>query len=254
MGTRGLIGYYKKGVTKACYNHWDSYPTGLGAKTKNYITNSTLAGLNQDFEGIRLINEDDEITPEDVIRYMPIWYGNVEEISAEGWYEVMHEKQGDFYAYAESGLMIDNIEFMKDSLFCEWAYIINLSDNTLEVYRGFQQKKPKKNRYAMTKDEVARVKLEKGWDVVEANGKRRHVNNQYYNCDLIANIPFEMVHGFDMGIFEDLINRSEETTDKTCGNILLDEDFSQDGMRGNGIPLTMRVCGICDGKEFNTDS
>ena len=43
--------------------------------------------------------------------------------------------------------MIDKQDFLHDSLFCEWAYIINLTDNILEVYTGFQKEKPK-GRYS----------------------------------------------------------------------------------------------------------
>lgn len=32
MGTRGMYGFYRNGVTKATYNHFDSYPEWLGKK------------------------------------------------------------------------------------------------------------------------------------------------------------------------------------------------------------------------------
>ncbi len=40
-------------------------------------------------------------------------------------------------ANLECGYMIDSLEFAKDSLFCEWGYLVNLDENVLEVYRGF---------------------------------------------------------------------------------------------------------------------
>ena len=35
--------------------------------------------------------------------------------------------------------MINSFDFLKDSLFCEWAYIINLDLMQLEIYSGFNK-------------------------------------------------------------------------------------------------------------------
>lgn len=46
--------------------------------------------------------------------------------------------------------MVDAGEFPKDSLSCEWAYIINLDDATLEVCKGFNRDKDAQHpRYAV---------------------------------------------------------------------------------------------------------
>ena len=67
--------------------------------------------------------------------------------------------------------MLDSADFLKDSLFCEWAYIINLSTKRLEVYRGFQVRKPSPNRY----------------DLQVADGE----NPAYWNCSLESDIPLD---------------------------------------------------------------
>jgi hypothetical protein len=35
--------------------------------------------------------------------------------------------------------LIDNYSFAKDSLFCEWTYVVDLDSEELEVYRGFNK-------------------------------------------------------------------------------------------------------------------
>ena len=46
----------------------------------------------------------------------------------------------DFY-------MIDSSDFIKDSLFCEYAYIVNLDSGMLEFWKGFQKEPDPGNRY-----------------------------------------------------------------------------------------------------------
>ena len=41
---------------------------------------------------------------------------------------------------SDNGLQVqDNLEFACDSLFCEWAYVVDLDKNTFEVYKGFNK-------------------------------------------------------------------------------------------------------------------
>jgi hypothetical protein len=64
------------------------------------------------------------------------------------WYNLLRHTQGEWGAILEAGYMEDGSGFPDDSLFCEWAYIINLDDETLEVYQGFQTEKHNKGRFA----------------------------------------------------------------------------------------------------------
>ena len=41
--------------------------------------------------------------------------------------------------------LINHIDFIADSLFCEWAYIIDLDSDTFEVFKGFNTKKLSKD-------------------------------------------------------------------------------------------------------------
>lgn len=55
MGTRGLLGFIIKGVKKGTYNHWDSYPTGLGLAIMRWIqtlTEEDIAKMTEQVEKI----------------------------------------------------------------------------------------------------------------------------------------------------------------------------------------------------------
>ena len=42
MSTRGAYGFYKNGVDKITYNHYDSYFSGLGEEIVNFCRNTTI--------------------------------------------------------------------------------------------------------------------------------------------------------------------------------------------------------------------
>ena len=147
MGTRGAVGFYKGGEHKVAYNHFDSYPEGLGNDVLNYIHSKTVEGLHAAFERIELVDPESKPTPEQVKKCAEFTNLSVSGQSTDEWYCVLRDAQGDLDAYTKVGAMPDEQDFLKDSLFCEYAYIINLDDNILEVYKGFQESKPK-GRYA----------------------------------------------------------------------------------------------------------
>ena len=72
----------------------------------------------------------------------------VSDRSKDDYYCLLRDCQGDLNKYLEIGLMPDDSEFIKDSLFCEYAYIINLDNKTIEFYCGFKTKPHNKGRYA----------------------------------------------------------------------------------------------------------
>jgi hypothetical protein len=145
MGTRGAYGFYKSGITKVTYNHFDSYPSGLGENVLKFIKKTSVEEMNKIFDSIILVNEDDTPGLEQIKEVAKII--EVEIYDIINWYELLRSTQGNLDVY-KKGLkyMNDNQAFLENSAFCEWAYIINLDENILEVYRGFQ-KKPQKNRY-----------------------------------------------------------------------------------------------------------
>ena len=54
MGTRGLYGFRKNGKDKITYNHWDSYPEGLGQNVLNFVKETSIEELNSIYDKIIL--------------------------------------------------------------------------------------------------------------------------------------------------------------------------------------------------------
>ena len=162
MSTRGLYGIRKDGVDKCTYNHSDSYPSWLGRRVLEFCANNTIENLEKFFNKIELVDESSKPTEEQIKKCVEAGYysGVVSTKSVDDWYCLLRNLQGNFDEYqnliddeAKTIFMTDCISFIKDSLFCEYAYIINLDDEVLEFYEGFQKEAQKGNRYGETEED-----------------------------------------------------------------------------------------------------
>ena len=114
MSTRGAIGIRYNKEDKVAYNHFDSYPLGLGQEVLNWLKDKTIEDLKCEFDSIVLVNE-----------------------------YVRNAFENGFKSEFQ-----DASDFLADSLFCEYAYIINLDSKKLEIYHGFNRNKNAAGRYA----------------------------------------------------------------------------------------------------------
>jgi hypothetical protein len=155
MGTRGVVGWRLDEEDKVAYNHFDSYPEELGVKVLDYAANTPLNVLIAHFNNVKLVKDSDVPTPEQIKRCHAHNAVNhsVSTQSDDDWYCLLSNVQGDLQATAHLGYMIDYSQFLRDSLFCEWAYIINLDTKKLEVYRGFQKNEIPLGRYGEISEE-----------------------------------------------------------------------------------------------------
>lgn len=179
MGTRGLMGFRKNSVDKLTYNHWDNYPSGVGIDILSILKKTTINKLNEVFDRIILVEEHSKPTEKE-IKECEKWSNlKVSTQVIDDWYCLLRNVQGDIDSYIEGGLryMIDSKDFIRDSLFCEWGYIINLDKNVLEVWVGFQNI-PNKDRYS------------------KLGAYESHSGENYYPCRLqnefdLNNLPSE---------------------------------------------------------------
>ena len=159
MSTSGLYGFRLGGVDKVTYNHCDSYPDGLGKDFVKFCRKYTIDELKDFFGNIRLIEKNEVVTPKDVAYCESNRWNDysVGSRKSDDWYCLTHELQGNFREYIRcinNGLkvyMINNINFIK--LFtCEYAYIMNLDNETLEFWVGYQKEPWSENRYGTSQD------------------------------------------------------------------------------------------------------
>ena len=182
MSTRGLYGIRKNGVDKCTYNHCDSYPDWLGKEVLLFCNSHTKEELSKLFDLIELVDKHSRPAPEQLKYYKESGYANSNLSFDASWDDVLFELEGNFEAYSEMLktnriiYMTDYIDFIKDSLFCEYAYIINLDEEVLEFYVGFQKKPQKNNRYGTTS------------------------LNTYYPCKLVYRVPFDELKNMDQVI------------------------------------------------------
>lgn len=150
MSTRGLMGFVVNGEVKATYNHCDSYPGWLGLRTLRFVKDNLtrLDDLFIEVDNIRLVNADTPATDAEVAEFERLANRSVGTRDTRDWYVLLHEAQGDYYTYVQIGVMVDQQKFAQDSLFCEWAYLINLDTNEIEVYEGFQKDPHNEGRFA----------------------------------------------------------------------------------------------------------
>ena len=155
MSTRGAVGIRMNGIDKIGYNHFDSYPSGLGNDILKGLSNLNFNELKNIFNAISL----DQTNNED-------W----------AWNWKIHTFNLSFK---------DSHIFLADSLFCEYAYIINLDTNMLEYYVGFNKNKNAAGRYAkQTVDE----------------------EEIFYGVVLKKEIPLQDIFDNKIEIFEDNVN------------------------------------------------
>jgi len=178
MGTRGAVGFRSENQDRVQYNHFDSYPSGLGQDVLTFISKSNIDDLQKIASSIQLVNQDDvpsQSQIEDCQKWTDLTVG---EGTNESWYCLLRNAQGNLKAYAE-GLkyMLDAHDFLIDSLFCEYAYIINVDTKELEIYSGFNEK----SRIRMGR--YAKLQVEKGRPY------------DYYGVVLIQTIPLDKIIG-----------------------------------------------------------
>jgi len=114
-----------------------------------YVAKTHNEKLRDVASKIILVDPNSKPSPELIERYWKYVDTNVSEQTVEEWYCLLRHTQGDLTPYNDDlEHMIDNHEFLHNSLFCEWAYIINVDTGKFEAYQGFNKDPSAPGRYA----------------------------------------------------------------------------------------------------------
>lgn len=189
------------GQLKGTYNHWDSYPSGLGITISSWIEdrNFDLEKARNESRRLEAVNENEKPTSEQIDKLMQYANLNVSDRSLEDWYALLRETQGDPQATLDSGFYIDGINFATDSLFCEWGYVIDLDEEALEIYKGFNNEGEVEGRFSDFKPAPEDVERE------------TQIFGHYYRpIRLVRVIPFSELGYFNMTAFEENMYAEDE--------------------------------------------
>lgn len=152
MGTRGAYGFRYKKKDYLIYNHYDSYPSGLGANVIEFVRRSlTTEG---DIKKTKTLLESS--VKLDKLSFRPELLGcfgdyidptiTLGSIKNDFLYQIGLPHALD--SMLESGYFKETSNhFIYDSLFCEYAYIVNLDTGKLEFYTGFNTTNNTSGRY-----------------------------------------------------------------------------------------------------------
>lgn len=170
MGTRGFVGFAVDGTEKIAYNHFDSYPSGLGLAVLSWAREIAgdlrLEDAKRHVRALRVVEADSAPTEDDVNQLRPFYNPNVGGPSERPtWYQLLRETQGDPDTILRAGVIEDASEFPQDSLFAEWGYVVDLDELRLEVYEGFQEEPHVSGRFSTRagRDGYHPVKLARYW-------------------------------------------------------------------------------------------
>lgn len=144
MGTRHLIAVvYNNEYKVAQYGQWDEYPSGQGKDILDFLDYCNLEDFKKSVQNCYFVTKE---KLNEMVNASKNW---IEE------YPQFYRSTGSDILYLVNDSngplpLSDNLSFAGDSLFCEWAYVIDLDNDMLEVYQGFVSQPHTGERFSNT--------------------------------------------------------------------------------------------------------
>jgi len=148
MGTRNLTMVIEgEKPVVAQYGQWDGYPSGQGMTALEFLRSKSLKKFKKKLKLVRFATEEDEGEVKSFMESIGVTDGWMDMNQAGKYHQKYPLLTRDNGAQIlqmiqdnnEPIFLTDSSGFAKDSLFCEWAYVIDLDNNTFEVFEGFNQ-------------------------------------------------------------------------------------------------------------------
>jgi len=147
MGTRNLTCVvYQSEIKIAKYCQWDGYPSGQGSEILKFLKEKFNKPLFvSELQKVKEITEEELNSKWQECGAAPNSPFISIEVSNKFNTKYPHLAR-DMGAGILEAIQVgkvpsvqNSVTFANDSLFCEWAYLIDLDNETLEVYKGFNQ-------------------------------------------------------------------------------------------------------------------
>ena len=153
MGTRNLtVVVHNQEVKVAQYGQYDGFPDSLGVKLLKFFSNpANTENLKKILPKVRLWNEKDQKQQDEFLESIGCTNGILNDKQKEEFKKRYPFRYRERYGRLREGQILevllefhhldelattDAYDFASDSLFCEWAYVIDYDTNTFEVYKG----------------------------------------------------------------------------------------------------------------------
>lgn len=143
MGTRNVTVVRADGVIKvAQYGQWDGYPTGQGNTIAHFLRTASLPKFKAKLRDVVFLSDDDikkrwEECGADVDPNIGLVNVDVSNKLMK-LYPALHRDTGaevlELIYKGEVKELEDYYDFIKDTLFCEYAYIVDLDKEVVEIY------------------------------------------------------------------------------------------------------------------------
>jgi hypothetical protein len=182
MGTRNLTIVYAAGAYRlAQYCQWDGYPSGQGLTALKFARDKMIppeflakvlalkevSGDELDKRWASVGSKDGWANMEQAEAFKKQW----PQLSRDMGAKVLEAIQDAAHGFE----VASDLEFAAASLFCEWAYVIDLDKGTFEAFKGFN-KRPlgKRQRFAFLSSKVedgySPVRLAASWPLDKLPG------------------------------------------------------------------------------------
>jgi len=196
MGTRGAYGIKSNGKYYVTYNHFDSYPDGLGDVIVEFCRKiqkeNGWDAFRKGTEALTLVNLSGIPSAKLIEKYRKYSDINVSRQTVDDWYCLLRNLQfGEILTGIYNGNiehMINGFDFLSDSLFCEYAYIINLDKMRLEFYEGFNDKGFDENSPLPFIQKEVEIKLKE-----EEKERKRSEGTKYYPVRFKGSVPLSKI-------------------------------------------------------------
>lgn len=145
MGTRHLIVAVKGGQTRlAQYCQWDGYPSGNGVEVLRFIQSKTrLAKLSKALDRVEFLTQDQLDQAYRNLGVTGDFMSNAQAAKFKRQFPLLSRDHSakvlTMLLTDEQPKLVNQEDFAGDSLFCEWAYVIDYDKQTFEVYQGFNK-------------------------------------------------------------------------------------------------------------------